>query len=83
MADKRQLLSCLSEGLSSVVVPGLPHIPVRDIHRSHLDSVKLGAQQSSAPCFQSMLLPVLCPFHCPGGGQCPKGCPGSALPCLG
>lgn len=81
MTDKRQLLSCLPEGLSRV--PGLPYIPMWDIHRSCLGSVRL-----DAPCFQSMLLPVLCPFHCPGGGHCPcrvlsKGCPGSALHCPG
>lgn len=65
MDDERQLLSGLCEaGQQCVVVPGLPSIPIWGIHRSQLGSIKLDALESSAPLFQSMLLPGLCPFHC-------------------
>ena len=65
MDDERQLLSSLSEGgQQCVAVPGLPRIFIWDIHRSQLGSMKLDAQESSAPLFQSMVLSGLCPFHC-------------------
>lgn len=61
--NERRLLSRLSQQ-GEQCVPGLPSIPIWDIHRSELGSMNLDAQKFSVPLFQSMLSPSLYPFHC-------------------
>lgn len=82
MDEERQLLSSLSEQRQQcVAVPGLPNVPLWDIHRSQLSSMKLDAQESSAPLFSEHALawPVFLSLR-PGGGHgvpavcCPREC---------